>query len=113
MSKSHTQNIGNMVICVKFSKTVVIYFSYIEPSQGLILHPAAVCNIQQRQDVKWNIISEDFLLDLVTTTLPSIHILHKQIQNIIQLKYVPFPWMISEAHWSKTDMFANIVITCY
>lgn len=34
------------------------------------------------------------------------------MQNIIQLKYIPFPWTISEAHWSKTDMFANIVTTC-
>lgn len=72
-----------------------------------------MCKIKQRQDAKWSIISEAFLLYLVTTTFASTHILHKQIQNIIQLKYIPFPWMISEAHWSKTDMFANIVTTCY
>lgn len=52
MNATHTENISSMVIHSKFSKAVVIYFSYIELSQAFILHPAAVCDVQQRYDAK-------------------------------------------------------------
>lgn len=73
---AHTHRISNVALHAKSSKPVVNYFSYTELSQGLILHPAAICNIQQRQDSKWSIISEVFLLYLVNNPFLS-NVLHK------------------------------------